>query len=148
MNALRFYKVTIAILVVINITTLVFLWWSRPPMPPPHPGGKPQLAVEIGLTGSDKSKVDALEKEHHKLKRALMRKDRALHEAYFECIGTEQDSDSILVLLQENKREIEEMTFDFFDEVAGYCNADQKESLREFINTRLVQMGHHGRPRP
>jgi len=117
-------------------------------MPPPHPGDEPRLAADIGLAGSDKSKVDALEMAHHKVKRVLMKKDREFHQAYFECVGTEKNSDSILVLLQENKNEIERMTFAFFNQVAGYCNASQKASLREFILTRLVEMGPPGRPRP
>lgn len=148
MNASRFYKITIAILVVINFSTLAFLWWSRPPMHPPHPGDRPQLSNEIGLTGSNKSKVDALEKEHHRLKHKLVQKDRDFHKAYFECIGTQQNSDSILVLLQENKLELEKMTYDFFAEVASYCDEEQRASLREFIFTRLVEMGPPGRPRP
>lgn len=117
-------------------------------MPPPHPGDRPRLAAEIGLTGSNKRKVDVLEMAHHKEKHVLMKKDREFHQAYFECIGTNRNSDSILTMLQENKNEIERMTFAFFDEVAGYCDESQKANLREFILTRLVEMGPPGRPRP
>ncbi len=146
MNSTRFYKVTIALLVVINLTTLAYLWFTRPPMPP-HPGEHPELTNDLGISGDAKRKVDALEVRHHKEKRALLDKDHALHETYFSMIGSGESTDSILAEIQANNKNIEEMTFDFFDQVAGYCTEEQKARLKEIISRRLPRMGPPPPPR-
>lgn len=136
----------IVLLVLINLTTLGSIWWHRPPGPPPHPGEHPQLAADIGLSGEAKKRVDKLEMDHHKEKQALMRKDREWHKEYFALVGTSNSPDSLLNLIQANKREIETITFEFFEQVAEECNEEQKEALRLFISEKLHEIS--GPPRP
>jgi hypothetical protein len=140
MKGTRFYKIIIALLVVVNLSMLIFMWLGRPPHPP-RPGDAPQLANEIGLTDENKSKVDELEKQHHIDKHSLMREDTRLHKEMFSLVGTNKDVDSVQKLLNTNKEEIERMTFDFFNNVADYCNNEQKKILREHIENRLMRMG-------
>ena len=140
MRGTKFYKWIIVLLVVINIATLAFLWLGRPPHPP-HPGDEPQLANEIGLTGKDKKKVDELEKQHHIDKRKLMKQDQELHMEIYDKIGSGEDIEELQGILDSNKAEIERMTFDFFDEVASFCNQEQLVFLKEHVSHRLIQMG-------
>lgn len=137
----------IVLLVLINLTTLAFVWWNRPPGPPPHPGENPMLAIELGLSGEAKTRVDKLEMAHHKEKQALLKKDRTWHKEYFALVGTGNSPDSLLNLIQSNKREIEAITFAFFDKVAEECNDAQKAKLRTFINDKLHQISG-GPPKP
>ena len=109
MKSTRFYKIIIALLVVINLSILLFMWLGRPPHPP-RPGDAPQLANEIGLTGENKGKVDKLEKQHHIDKRELMQEDTRLHKEMFSLVGMEEDVDSVQQLLNANKEEIEPKT--------------------------------------
>ena len=147
MKGTRLYKLVIVLLLLINTSLLVFMWMSRPPHPP-HPGDRPNLANELGITGEDKKKVDILEKEHHKDKKALMRKSAELHEALFDLVGSDQSPDSLYKAIDENQAEIERMTFEFFDEVGGYCNDEQLEELRRVIDHALMRIGHKPPPPP
>lgn len=143
MKGERFYKIVIVVLVVINISTLAFMWFGRPPHPPPPPGEK-QLSQILGLSGENASKVNALEEAHHKAKHKLVDKDMELHKKMYELIGAEEDSKTVLSEINTNKEEIESMTFEFFDKVADHCNDAQKEKLREFVHRAFDQM----RPSP
>lgn len=145
MKSTRFYKLIILLLVVINIGTLLFVWLNRPPHPP-GPGDTPHLADQIGLTGENKVAIDILEKEHHKDKQVLMKRDFELHKEMFDLVGSDQNSDSIIALLNENKETIEQMTFDFFDEIANHCNDQQLEKLKDFIQHRMIEMRPPGPP--
>ena len=137
MKGTRLYKIVIVLLVAINLGMLLFMWLGKPP----HPGGSSELAANIGLSGDAKTKVDALEKQHHADKHVLMEKDAELHKKMFALIGSGESPDSIQTILSSNKEEIERMTFDFFDEVAGYCTNEQKKVLNSFIQQRLVGFG-------
>lgn len=150
MKGEKFYKWIIGLLVVINLGTLAFMWFGRPPHPPPppHPGEEPRLATEIGLTGESKKKVDALEKQHHLDKHQLMEKDSELHKKLFSKIGSGEDVSEIESELNKNKEEIEKMTFEFFDDVAAYCNKNQLKELVDHVKHRLTEMGPMPPPPP
>lgn len=140
MKGTRLYKIVIALLVVMNLAMLLFMWFGKPPHPP-RPGETPELSIKIGLTGEAKAKVDALEKQHHADKHILLEKDAELHKKMFALVGSGEPSDSIQAILSANKAEIERMTFEFFDQVATYCNDLQKKKLQSFIQQRLVHIG-------
>jgi len=140
MKGTRFYKSIIALLVIINIGLIVFMWIGRPPHPP-HPGEGPLLSEKIGLSGDSKTKVDALEKQHHIDKKKLMQLDYELHQQVFKLVGLDEDPSGIQSQLNANKEEIERMTFDFFNDVASLCTPKQIEELHNFIEHRLMRMG-------
>ncbi|MDX2362240.1 MAG: hypothetical protein QNK23_15645 [Crocinitomicaceae bacterium] len=140
MKGTRFYKSIIALLVIINIGLIVFMWMGKPSHPP-HPGEGPLLSEKIGLTGESKTSVDALEKQHHVDKKKLMQLDRELHQQMFDLVGAEEDPSEIQSQLNANKEEVERMTFDFFDDVASYCTPEQIDELHSFIEHRLIRMG-------
>lgn len=151
MRSPKFYKLIIAALLILNIGTLAFFWLSKPAHPP-KPGERPHLSEKIGLTGEHKKKVDALEKEHHKLKRALVRKDVKLHEELYNNVGKDIPTAPLLEEIDENKEEIEKMTIEFFNEVATHCDDKQKKSLRKFVRRLLhhLRLGgpkRHGGPK-
>ena len=139
MERKRLYKWIIAVLVIINVGLLAFLFVSKPPHPGP-PGDEGLLAKELGIEGKNAAKITALEIAHHKEKRALMKKDRALHETLFSKIGTTDDVSSIQAAIEENHAEIEKMTYDFFNEVATYCTDEQLSELKETIYHAFHQM--------
>lgn len=133
----KLYKIIIAALVIINGAMLVFFLTGRPGHQPPKAG---DLIAEIGIDGSDAAKVLALEKEHHRKKRALMQIDHALHENLFSKLGTDSDVSDIQHEIEVNHAEIEKMTYAFFSEVAQYCDVDQQKKLKEIIHRAFQQM--------
>lgn len=136
----RFYKVLIAILVVINVVTLMFFWLAKPPHHPPGMG--PKLSDQLGVEAPKKTQMDILEEAHHQEKRKLMQKDRDLHELLFSHVGTSSNTDELQEKIALNKIEIESMTYDFFDSIAKLCNEEQKKSLQTLIRHGIHQI--HG----
>ncbi len=139
MERKRLYKLIIAALVIINGGLLAFLFLSKPPHPVP-PGDEGRLAKELGIEGKNAAKITVLEREHHKAKKLLMKKDRELHEMLFAKIGTSDDVSPIQAEIEENHTEIEKMTYDFFNEVATYCTDEQLSELKETIYHAFHQM--------
>lgn len=135
MRSPKFYKIIIVALVVLNLSTMAFFWLTKPPHPP-RPGEE-KISLKLELKGESKSKVDALEVDHHKKKRALVHRDHSLHEKLFNRIGSGLPTTDLLFQIDENKKEIESMTFEFFDDVAGFCNDRQKKELIKFVQERL-----------
>lgn len=145
MKSLKFYKTIIVILIICNIAMLAFIWFGKPPHPPKP--GEHKLSSELGITGSSKEIADKLEREHHKQKRKLVDLDVDLHTKLYKGIGSENNSEAILKEIESNKRELEEMTFTFFDEIANLCNDAQKEELQKFVEHHLNNL-RPGPPRP
>ena len=94
----------------------------------------------LGLKGEEKRKVDLLEKEHHKEKRKLVHKDMDLHDQLFSSFGDKDKSDSLLMVIDKNKSKIEEMTFEYFNEIASYCDKGQSEILHSFLKDSFEKM--------
>lgn len=140
MKKLKFYKLLVIVLVLLNATTLFFLFKGL------RPQGRPdrnQLIAHLGLEGKAKEMVLQLQDIHFQQKDALINKSRRLHEELF-TVFNDASKDSLDVQekidqIVENQRDIEQMTFDYFKEVTDYCNTDQKRQLKELIHIVLRQ---------
>jgi hypothetical protein len=146
MKGTRFYKAIIAVLILINVASLTFMWFGKPPHPP-MPHERPLLSNVIGLKGDAKTRVDALESKHHEEKQRLIAIDRDLHHQLFDSIGNDSAPRAVQDKLDANKSKMDRMTFDFFNEVAKQCNESEKKKLKSFISGELRQITGD-RPRP
>ncbi|MDG1147906.1 MAG: hypothetical protein P8N52_06325 [Crocinitomicaceae bacterium] len=145
MKNVRFYKLVILLLVLINIAALSAMWFRRPPGRPGHKG-KPPISEIISLNGQAKITVDSLERNHHQNKQAMVRLSQELRHQLFDAVGN--DKRPILRLQQKldsTKAEIEHLTFNFFNEVSKNCNETQKVQLKKFIR-RTISRAHHRPP--
>ena len=147
MKTTRFYKLIIVVLILINLTTLFFLW--KGPRRPKHPD-RNELVEMLDLSGNAKTKILALQDDHFKKKDALINRSRNLHESLFQSFNDEsKDSTEIKKLIDkivENQRETEQMTFDYFKVVNALCTPDQQKKLQDLIHNVLRQAG--GQPHP
>ncbi len=164
MEKTRFYKLVILVLVVVNLTTLYFYWnGCAPEEHHDHHHGPPprkSLVKVLSLTGTAKQKVQALEKDHFRVKDSLVGVSRRLHEQLFVSFNDpSKDSASIRKLIDhivENQRETEQMTFDYFKEVELLCTPAQKKQLQKMIHRTLLRInpppppprGRKGHPHP
>lgn len=146
MKSIKFYKILSITLLILNLVTLSIFFISGPPGPP-RPG-EAYLAEEIGMTGSTKKTVDALEIKHHKDKRALKRKNFELQKKLYNSLTDEEQSAEIMLQIHENRMKTERMTFEFFREVASYCNKKQRKKLDESIDHGLRRITGNGGPPP
>ena len=150
MEKLKLYKTVILILVAINIITIGSIWFVKQNghRPMPHERDMTFLSKELGMTGSNKDKLDAMETKHHTEKRELLEKNKNLRIHLFDLLKKDaRDSlivnsytDSILT----NQREIELMTYYHFKTVKEMCNPEQKAKLEETIAEAIRMAG--GKP--
>lgn len=149
MKTLRFYKILVLILVVINLITLFFLMKTGNEKHPPF-GPRKSLVTILDLKGEAADKIKVLELEHFRLKDSLVDHSRKLHEELFHSFNnSEKDSTDISTLIDkivENQRENEQMTFEYFKKVDALCNEQQREELQNVIHHALRHMG--GPPPP
>lgn len=145
MKSTKFYKILSIVLLILNIGTLTYFYVTKPPRPPKP--GEVHLAEDIGLSGDAKKTVDAMEAKHHKAKRRLMKRDVTLHEKLYESLSDSAKSSAIILQINENRSEIERMTYDFFSEVSEHCNDEQRKKLNEMISKSLRMItGHPPKP--
>ena len=140
MKSLKFYKTLAVLLVVLNLGTLAFFWFNKPPDGPPKAG---ELAAKYGIT-KNADEITALETTHHKKKKALMAKDQKLHNLLFSKIGSGEDVSSLREKITANYIEIETMTYEFFDQVAVYCNESQLKELKAGVDRAFGQLRKPG----
>ena len=138
MKSIKFYKILSITLLVLNIVTLSFFFLGRPPGPPKP--GEARLATEIGLTGTAKKKVDALEIQHHKDKRVLIKHNFELQKKLYNSLSNDDTSAEVLLQIHETRAETDRMTFEFFSEVASHCNQEQQKKLKAMITDGLRQI--------
>jgi len=136
MKSTKFYKRLSILLVLINIGTLAFIWFARPPHGPSPVG---ELAERLGIN-EHISEINNLEEEHHKKKRKLMSKDRKLHNQLFKKIGSNEDVTALREKIAQNYIEIELETYNFFDSVAVHCNKEQLSELIETVGKAFGQL--------
>ena len=149
MKTSRFYKLIIVVLILINLTTLFFLW--KGPRRPKHPE-RNELVEMLDLSGNTKTKILELQDEHFKKKDILIKRSIDLHESLFQSFNdTSKDSLEIKVLIDEiveNQRETEQMTFDYFKVVNTLCSPDQQKKLQDLIHDVLSRAaGHPSHPK-
>jgi len=148
MKTTRFYKLLIVVLILINLTTLFFLW--KGPRRPKHPE-RNDLVEMLDLSGNTKTKILTLQDEHFKKKDFLIKRSIDLHESLFQSFNdTSKDRVEINLLIDkivENQRETEQMTFDYFKVVNTLCTPVQQKKLQEIIHEVLSRSAGHP-PRP
>ena len=138
MKSNRFYKYLVLALILLNVGTVTFMWVNRPPHPPKP--GEHLLSEQLNIEQKNRSVIDALEKRHHEDKKKLMDRDRELHKKLYDDLGSNDNAEQIVEEINQNKAEIEVMTYEFFNEVATYCNENQMEHLKEIVHNAINQI--------
>lgn len=126
MKTNRLFWVLLIFLVLTNIMTIGMLWDRGRKGPPPP------ISELLELTGQKKQKADEIEKKHHRDKRKLIKKSEELRRSFYLQVFSEKNhQDSLSNLINQNDQMINQMTFDFFEDISNLCNPSQKEELKE-----------------
>lgn len=144
MTEIRFYRIIILLLIMINLGILGFFWLNKPEFPP-HPMHfkKPDIAKELGIEGQNAKEVAKFEKTHHQEKIQLVDKDRQMHQRLFQMIGSEENPTKLLDSIHKNKVVMDSITYEFFQKVAEFCNDDQLMRLRKFVEGPFMPIPPH-----
>ncbi|MES2800380.1 MAG: hypothetical protein V4638_10230 [Bacteroidota bacterium] len=146
MKSIRFYKILVLILIVLNLSTVYFLYSGAKHHGPPD---KNELINLLQLTGTKKITIVALQDQHFKKKHQLMQKSRNLHEELFQSFNKTDTNTAHAIInnIVENQREIEQMTFDYFQEVNSLCTPSQQVKLQKLLHEVLKRAGGPHPPR-
>jgi Spy/CpxP family protein refolding chaperone len=143
MNNTRFLKIVIAVLVLVNLGTLAFLWFNRPgsdsSIQPPFSSGF--LVNELDLSKSQRQEYFQLRRNHRLQLEKLQEKDHDFHNRFFEQLFSEvPDSGNVGELadsIAENRRKMEVLTYDHFMHLKQMLTADQQKKFESIFDEVL-----------
>lgn len=139
----------IVVLVLLNIVTLLLLWFGRPkydsqkgPGIPGREKGQVQKLLKEELNFSEKQAEQyiALRKEHRENTIQLNKEIRKIKREMFDHVLMNDEtalSDSLLKLTLEKQAQIEKLTFQHFQELKKICNSDQLKKLMKIMHKIL-----------
>ena len=143
MNNIRLLKLAIVVLILINLGTLVFVWFSYPLFRPSdrRPFTPGFLVKELELSGSQQKEYFRLRRNHRQILEKLQEQDKALHTRFFDQLFSEvPDSKSVWDLadsIAENRRKMEVLTYDHFMQVRQMLTPDQRKKFQEIFDEVL-----------
>ncbi len=145
MKSLRFYKLVSIILLVLNLGTLAFFYFTKPPHPPKP--GEQLISNDVGMEGKIKLETDRLEMAHHKKKQQLMHRNFELHRLLYSNIDDTSKSRVYLEKIHKNQVEIEKITYQFFYQVSEKCTPEQRKKLDQMLERSLRMLMGQGPPK-
>ena len=133
----------VVILLLVNITTLAFLWfqYKRHAVPPQGASTKDFIIREVGLTAKQQLQYDSLRKLHHKAISTLNTDDRRLHDQMFEYIGA-SNIDTIMLdsmALQMSQVEVkkQKITLYHFRELRKILTSEQQAKFDKILSEAI-----------
>lgn len=147
MENLKFYKITIALLLLLNIGTLTFLWTHRPPG-----GGAGPFMFLVKATNMDEAQKGAYEQlrtEHRAQMNGFRENNSLLRGKLFELLVTQDakapEVQQMIDSIASNRRQEEITTFEHFRKVRGLCRPDQQLKFDAAIGEAVQPLGPPGR---
>jgi len=149
----KFLKRIIALLVLINIATLAFMWMQQDKQQPRGEGALEYLTKELKLSDAQQQQFKALRDEHRASHKTLRKKRKKLHDDFFDAL---KGNDSLLVDRLADSiaafQKVQELsTFYHFKKIRAICREEQKKKFDELIKETMMKMappppGHIGPP--
>lgn len=146
MNTLKFYKILVVILVVLNIATLATIWLGRlrePRFPHRVIQGEPLLR-EMKLSPQQRTEFREQRQFHVQQLQEIQSHERELHERFFDLVFSEKpDSNRAKVMIDsilQLRKEMEMMTFRHFQTLKGLLNPQQMELFRKNFNRHFNEV--------
>ena len=161
---IKFWKLSVAGLIVLNLLILAFVFISHQhqmrhherfeQMPPPMQGGENPgefLCRELKFTEKQKADFEILRNQHHEAMDSLEEQSRDLHHDYFDLLNNENpDEQKVTALANEigqNQKARDLITFHHFETVRKLCNDEQKKHFDDIIHEVLHRI-HGGQNQP
>lgn len=148
MNNVKFLKSILLVLLLVNVATISFLWFTKPPRPNPQGTAKDFLAKELSFSPKQLQQFEALQVAFQEQREALRHSNRDNHDVYFDLLQNPKvDSATVKKAADEiiKIKEKEELAiFYHFQKVRAICDATQKPKFDKIVKEAAKMMG----PRP
>jgi len=158
----KFLKIVIIVLLLLNISTVAFMWMHKPPGPPFPPPPNGQLARDgqapyrflvnaLKMDDRQQQRYAELRDEHHEAVQAIQQQNKDLHKRLYDLLQTNDtvQAQQLANSIADNQKQIELITFHHFAKVREICNPQQQLKFDSVINEALRMMApplQGGRP--
>lgn len=144
METLKFYKIAIAALLLLNAGTLTFLWVNRPPNP--REAGPFQFLVRAtGMDEAQQEEYDKLRKEHRATLETYRHQNKQVRETLFRLMATKEVNAPEVQILADSlgalRAKEELFTYEHFRQVRAICRPDQLPRFDAAIGEAVQSMG-------
>lgn len=148
MSKFRFLSVSVVLLLLLNIATLAYLFYTRKDTERPGPPGRVVadfIIQQLQLDATQQEKFAELSDRHQGILREVHKADRDLHDIYFNLLKTDHPdtkrADSVSMLIADQRSLMEMATFVHFQELRKLCRDDQKKRFDATIDEIARRMG-------
>lgn len=143
MGNLKFYKIAIAVLLLLNVGTLFFLWSHRPPSPEAR-GPFQFLVKATEMDEAQQATYRTLRDAHRTSMDAYRKQNSQIRSQMFELLKQHPANDPAVTQLLDSltsvKREEEILTYEHFRRVREICRPDQQSKFDAAIVEAIQSM--------
>jgi protein CpxP len=149
MNNIKFLKSILLVLLLVNVATMSFLWFTKPPKPNLQGSAKGFFAHELAFSAKQEQQFEALQIAFEEQREDLRHEVKDKYDIYFDLLQNPKvDSLTVKKTVSEIIRikEKEELAlFYHFKKVRSICDASQKQKFDKIVK-EVAQMMVPGRP--
>lgn len=135
-NGLKYIVVAALLL---NVATLLFFWFTRPP----HPNGLPKekvdlISKELNLSDDQQAAFTTLKRQHHRTHDSLLQ----IIAGKRTVLYTQKPAslDSTMHVIGQLQEQIELMTYQHFEKVREICTPEQQVKLDKMLAGAVQQV--------
>lgn len=151
----RLLNTVVLLLLVFNLLAIGIFWWQKWKDAPPNQkneGASAFLMEQLQFDSAQLIAFKQLQQVHQQKIRDAKDSMRMAKDRFFDLIDQDSASEAALKLASTNAAEkqiqLDRITFQFFKDVQGLCNAEQKVKFKQVIREALRIMGRPGPPPP
>lgn len=149
----RLLNTVVLILLVFNLLAIGIFWWQKwqdAPTNQKNEGASAFLIEQLQLDSAQLITFKQLQQVHQQKIRDAKDSMRLAKDRFFDLIDQDSVGEAALKLASTNAAEkqiqLDRITFQFFKDVQGLCNAEQKVKFKQVIREALRIMGRPGPP--
>lgn len=154
----KWLAVAFVILILLNITTLTVLWWTKKGNQqegrPPQGGAIAFLVKELKLDSLQQQQLLVFRDEHRSATQEIRKKNREAKEVFFSLLEkegiTDAEIDAAATVSARYDAELAKITFDHFKKIRYICTVEQQKRFDEIIHEvlRMLAGPQGGSPPP
>ena len=139
MNKVKLLIIVIISLLILNIVALTFIFTRKSPMQGPTGEGPKQIIIDrLHFDESQQKKYSELVEDHRAKSRELNKNSRDLHNKLYELLKenliNKMEADSLILVIANNQKAIDNLNLDHFQKIKSICNTNQMELYNKLVD--------------
>jgi protein CpxP len=159
MNRTKLLTIAVLGLLVINLSTLIFMFANkprhhhRPKGEQIHQGEGPKKIIieRLNFDEGQQQQYEVIITEHRNKTKELNKRSRDLHDELYSLLKNntidKSITDSLIKTIAENQKAMENLNFDHFQKIKAICKDGQIENFNDFVLDLTHLFGPKNGPR-